>query len=83
MDGGLIIDISKLECGFSNTWPNKIYKLNFFESKELSSRHLQLMHEFQFQVDEIRDLLKQFPDVVNALLGWMKSVKHRISKVHL
>jgi hypothetical protein len=32
----------------------------------------------EFQVDEIKDLLKQFPDVIDAPLGRVKSVKHRI-----
>jgi hypothetical protein len=70
---GLIIDMSKLEWGFSKTWPNEVYQLNCSESKDLSSRHLQLMHEFQ--VDEIKDLLKHFPDVIDAPLGREKAVK--------
>jgi hypothetical protein len=37
---GLTIDMSKLEWGFSKTWPNEVYKLNCSESKDLSSRHL-------------------------------------------
>jgi hypothetical protein len=37
------------------------------------------MHEFQ--VDEIKDLLKQFPDVIDAPLGRVKAVKHRIELI--
>jgi hypothetical protein len=44
-----------------------------------SSLNLQLLQHYK--QDEIKDLLKQFPDVIDALLGRVKSVKHRIQLI--
>jgi hypothetical protein len=76
---GLLIDLAKLLWGFSKTWPKESYSLNVMESGDLSSRPLQLLA--QFEGDEIKDLLKEFPDVIDAPLGRIKAIKHRINLV--
>jgi hypothetical protein len=76
---GVIIDMSQLEWGFATTWPNEVFALNCSKSTDLSYRHLQQLQEFQ--VDESKDILKQFPDVIYAPLGRVKLVKHRIEIV--
>jgi hypothetical protein len=76
---GLIIDMSNLTWGFSKTYPTEAYRLKVCQKEDPSSHTLQLLE--QFENDEIKDLLKQFPDVMDAPLGRVKSVKHRIQLI--
>jgi hypothetical protein len=71
--------MSNLTWGFSTTYPTESYRLKVSQTEDPSSHSLQLLQEFEN--DEIKDLLKQFPDVMDAPLGRVKSVKHRIQLI--
>jgi hypothetical protein len=76
---GLVFDMSNLTWGFSNSFPSEYYKLSVCQPEGPSSLNLQLLQHYE--QDEIMDLLKQFPDVIDAPLGRVKSIKHRFQLI--
>ena len=63
---GLIFDMEVLKWGFSRTWPREMYDLILADNVPPSSRSLLVLSDFE--QDGIKELLKQFPDVMDALI---------------
>src|SRR5579875_2114930 len=76
---GLMLDMANLQWGFQDNWPHEVYPLSCSEAEHCSTLNLMLLNDFE--KDQIKDLIAKFPDVIDAPLGRVKAVKHRIKLI--
>jgi hypothetical protein len=76
---GFTFDFGDLVWGFSDSFHEQKFKLKVDTSNTHTTHNLMLLQDFE--QDEITKLLKEFPDVLDAPLGRIKGIKHRIKLI--
>lgn len=76
---GLMLDCYGVKWEFSDTWSTQKYPLIMQNPVNNHICNLQTLKEFEG--DQIKELLKLFPDVVDAPLGRIRGIKHVIKLI--